>query len=441
MTIDQGDAPLEDDNASIEDSTSIQESATIQESAAAPEVPVWREPRDGVPSVIDNPTSLAEYAETLSRASGPLAVDAERASGFRYSQRAYLIQLRRNGAGIALIDPIAVPDMAPIQQATADTEWILHAATQDLACLREIGLIPSSLFDTELAGRLLGRERVSLAALVQSELGAHLQKGHGASDWSLRPFTPALLRYAALDVELLIELRDSLEQSLIEAGKLEWAREEFDALLSFMPRDHGDDAWRRTSGMHRVRKGRNLAVVRELWRARDEVARRIDTAQGRVLNDAAIVAAATAMPATVEDLGKLPEFSNRGAQRRLRNWWDALERARAIPERDLPETSGPSIGLPPPRSWPDKRPEAAVRLDAAKAAMTQLSEHVNIPVENLLQPEALRRACWDGLTGDDLEAHLHNSGARGWQIALTLPLLLAALEGGAPKIKTSEPGQ
>ena len=139
-------------------------------------------PREPVPDVITNVTSLRAYAERLREGHGPLALDAERASGFKYSQRAYLVQLRRAGAGTALIDPISVPDLSVIQAATEGVEWILHAATQDLACLAEVGLRPSRLFDTELAGRLLGRERVSLGPLVASELGEHLEKGHGAAD-------------------------------------------------------------------------------------------------------------------------------------------------------------------------------------------------------------------------------------------------------------------
>lgn len=394
------------------------------------EIP-WLEPRDGVPPLIEDDAALAAYAAALAGGSGPVAIDAERASGFKYSQRAYLVQLRREGAGIGLVDPTCFPDLAPIQAATVDAEWILHAATQDLACLREAGLVPSALFDTELAGRLLGRERVSLAALVESELGARLQKGHGAADWSQRPLSAAQLRYAALDVELLIELRDSLEASLAEAGKLDWAREEFEALLDFLPKERGEDAWRRTSGMHRVRRPRALAVVRQLWRTRDTIAQRIDTAPGRVLNDAAIVAAATAMPTSITELGALPEFANRGAQRRLRHWWEAIEQAMALPDAELPGSAGPPTGPPPPRTWPDKRPEAAARLDAARSVMAGLSARVSVPVENLLQPEALRRACWDGVSGDELGEMLLAGGARPWQVELAVPLLAPALDDPA----------
>lgn len=395
--------------------------------AGQPEPPVPFEPREPVPDVIVDARDLQAYADRLASGTGPLAIDAERASGFRYSQRAYLVQLRRVGAGTALVDPIAVPNLTPIQDATSGTEWILHAATQDLACLREVGLVPSSLFDTELAGRLLGRERVSLAALVESELGAHLEKGHGAADWSARPLTAAQLRYAALDVELLIELRDALERALADAGKLAWAREEFAALCTFMPRERGEEAWRRTSGMHRVRKPRALAVVRELWRERDRVAERADIAPGRVLPDAAIIAAATAMPPDADALSTLPEFRTRGAQRRLRTWWSAIERALVMPEDDLPASSLPPSGPPPPRAWAEKRPEAAARLEPVRAALAELSESAGMPVENLLLPELVRRACWEGVAPADLPAFLAAGGARPWQIGLAGAAVAKAL--------------
>ena len=156
--------------------------------------------------------------------SGPVAVDAERASGYRYGQRAYLVQLRREGAGTALIDPVACPDLSGLGEALSGVEWVLHAATQDLPCLREIGMVPTRLFDTELAGRLAGFPRVGLGAMVEGVLGFVLEKGHSAVDWSTRPLPEPWLRYAALDVELLVDLRDALEKELDRQGKLEWAR-------------------------------------------------------------------------------------------------------------------------------------------------------------------------------------------------------------------------
>ena len=391
------------------------------------------EPREPLAPVIADSVTLGRYADALAHASGPLALDAERASGYRYSQRAYLVQLRREGAGTALVDPTCVDSLDTVQQATTGVEWVLHAATQDLACLAEVGLRPHALFDTELAGRLLGRERVSLAALVASELGAHLEKGHGAADWSLRPLSAEQLRYAALDVELLIELRDTLDIALTETGKREIAQQEFDALLSFTPRERGEDAWRRTSGMHKVRGPRQLAIVRELWRTRDEVAQRLDIAPGRVLPDSAIVAAASAQPKSVDELITLPVFSGPRTRRRAKQWWQAIDHARGLPDDALPtRPSGPG-GPPPPRAWADKSPDAAARLEAVRTGLAQVAERLHMPVENVLLPELSRRLAWEPPALDEasIADALRAGGAREWQVAETLPVLAAGLRAKA----------
>lgn len=386
------------------------------------------EPRDGVPHVITTQAALDQYATLLAAGSGSLAVDAERASGYRYSQRAYLVQIRREGAGTALIDPIPLPDLSVIQDATADVEWILHAASQDLGCLAELNLYPSALFDTELAGRLLGRERVSLAALVMSELGAVLEKGHGATDWSVRPLTAAQLRYAALDVELLVELRNVMDSELVAAGKRDFAAQEFTSLLSFAPRERGEEEWRRTSGIHRIRKPRALAIVRSLWLARDDIAQSRDIAIGRVLPDAGIVAAATTALADIEALAAMKEFSGRSASRYIRRWWAAIAEAQALSVAQLPLAATPQDGPPQPRSWAERDPAAYARLEAARAAMAALAGSEHMPVENLLTPDLVRRLCWQPPEDGDVAAALGSMGARQWQIDLCSPGLLVALQ-------------
>jgi ribonuclease D len=392
------------------------------------EAKVPHETREPVPELISTQAALIEYAEALAGGSGPLALDAERASGYTYSQRAYLIQIRRTGSGTALIDPIACPDLTPIAEATVGVEWILHAATQDLDCLREVGLTPSALFDTELAGRILGRERVGLGPLMENELGVYLEKGHGAADWSLRPFSTAMLRYAALDVELLVELRDALADSLDESGKREYAQQEFDALLTWRPREHKGEAWRRTSGVHSVKTPLARGIVRELWLTRDDIARRRDIAPGRILPDRAILAAALAKPA--DQLLKVQGFNGRGAGRYEKQWIAAVERARALPESELPQPPPRSEGPPPPKAWAEKNPGAHARLEFARAELTRISAELNIPTENLMQPDLVRRACW-AEPMDDPQSYLdllREGGAREWQCDLVLPILLLARE-------------
>ncbi|MFJ6560090.1 ribonuclease D [Streptomyces sp. NPDC091412] len=391
------------------------------------------EPREGIPPVIADADALAEVTAALAAGSGPVAVDAERASGYRYGQRAYLVQLRRQGAGTALIDPVACPDLSGLGGALAGVEWVLHAATQDLPCLREIGMLPTSLFDTELAGRLAGYPRVGLGAMVEGVLGFVLEKGHSAVDWSNRPLPEPWLRYAALDVELLVDLRDALEKELDRQGKLEWALQEFDAIASAPPAEPRKDPWRRTSGMHKVRRRRQLAVVRELWQTRDRIAQRRDVSPGKVLSDAAIVEAALALPANVQALTALNGFGHRTGRRQLEQWQSAVERAKALPESALPQQGQQVTGPPPPRAWADKDPVAAARLAAAKTAVSELAERLNMPQENLVAPDTVRRLCWEPPKGADAESvgdALAGYGARPWQVEQVTPVLVKALAAG-----------
>lgn len=385
---------------------------------------------DGIPDVVRDEASLARAIDALANGQGPVAVDAERASGFKYGQRAYLVQFFRRGGGTWLIDPTAFADLAALAEAIGDTTWILHAASQDLPCLRDVGLAPTVIFDTELAARLLGRDRVGLGPLVESELGLHLAKGHGAADWSRRPLPDDWLRYAALDVEVLVDLYDILAAELIEAGKDTWAAEEFAAVRDSPPPAARKDPWRRTSGLHKVRGRRQLAIVRALWESRDSLAAKLDLSPGRLLPDAAIVAAAIAQPASAEALSALPEFGKGNAAKHAARWWRAVQAAVALPESDLPAQALPSDGPPPPRLWRDRNPEAADRLARARELLAATAERLTMPVENLLPPDAVRRCAWsppEPVTAGAVAAALLEAGARPWQVELTATDLAAAL--------------
>jgi ribonuclease D len=420
------------------DQRSQAEAATAADEPAGPDAPPAStavpllEPRDGLPDVVVDARGLSSAIDALAAGDGPVAVDAERASGYRYGQRVYLVQMRRRGSRTWLIDPVPFDfDLSALQPVLAELEWVIHAASQDLPCLSDAGLRPASVFDTELAGRLLGYPRVGLAAMVEGVLGFSMEKGHAAVDWSQRPMPDDWLRYAALDVEVLLELRDALHAELATTGKLPWALEEFANVAAAPPPTPRTDPWRRTSGIHRVRSPRQLAAVRELWLARDQLAQQRDTAPGRLLPDAAIVDAARSGPTTVAELTALPVFGGRANRRIADTWLSALDRARALPVEDLPPATLPHDGPPPAKSWPDRDPEAARRLAALRPAVAAIADEHHLPTENLLSPDTVRRIAWQPpapATQEAIAAVLAEHGARPWQIALTAVPLTRALD-------------
>lgn len=390
--------------------------------------------------VISSPEEFIEACTAISAGTGPLAIDAERASGFTYSQRAYLIQVHRREAGTFLFDPPAIGDMSALYEQNSDQEWVLHAASQDLTCLREVGITPQRIFDTELSARLLGMERVGLGPVVESLLGVHLAKEHSAADWSTRPLPEAWLTYAALDVELLVDLRDEIEKLLIDSNKLSWAQEEFQATLDKPEKPLSSEPWRRISGLHTLRSPKQLAVARALWNARDAVAQAQDISPGRLIPDSSIVAAARTVLASKSDLVRLKEFNGRASRSLIDTWWDAV--VLGLQDNDLPVIRVPSETLPPPRAWADRKPEALERLQIAKEKIAVRAEDLSMPVENLLTPAILRELAWappEPVTVVSISAELQKHGARAWQIAQTCALISNAFVEADQKVPEEAP--
>ncbi len=398
------------------------------------------EPAEGTPDVIDTEDAFRDALALLSQGSGPFAVDAERASGFRYSARAYLIQIKRSNGGLHLIDPIPFGPghtlFIELNNLLNTDEVILHASTQDLPCLRELGINPVKLFDTELAGRIAGLPRVGLGPLLESLMGVSLAKEHSAADWSARPLPKDWLTYAALDVELLIELRDRMYLTLESAKKLPWALEEFASILKAPPAPPRVDPWRRTSGMHKIKRRDQLAIIKSLWIARDAVAATQDIAPGKLLNDSAIVELAIAAPTTKREFEKClrPLGLRARWMENLQLWLDSIAAAIALPEDQWPAMRTNADTLPPIKLWRDKFPEKFAPLSHARAAIEHIAEENEIPVENLITPEHVRRICWKPPVGatttlsvSEVEKALGELGARKWQIDLVAPAIAAAL--------------
>lgn len=411
------------------------------------ELPILRSPVDGVPEVVTTGEQLREVIDRIETSDGPIALDAERAHGFRYSTRAYLVQLRRPGVGTQLLDPIALAkvrsqpetelaDLRPVNEALGHSEWILHAASQDLPCLTELGLRPTQLFDTELAARLLGWPKVGLSALVERICGVRLLKEHSAADWSTRPLPPSWLVYASLDVELLAELRDFLATELVTHGKDEWARQEFAWLVETAGRARKTpaDPWRRTSGLASVKTQQGLALVRELWQTREELAQRLDKAPSKILLDKAITELAAHESWTKFTLRGIDGFKRRTARRFETNWLAAIDRARALPKSEWPSRRAPIDGPPQWRNWERNHPEAFARLLPAREAITELATSLELPAENLLTPDTWRRLCWQPpaeLSESAVDQALAARDARPWQRELTVGPLTEALRSVA----------
>ncbi len=403
------------------------------------------QPVGGTPPLITTEEELSDAIEMLEAGTGAFAIDAERASGYKYSARAYLIQIKRTGGGLHLIDPIPFHQQEPFEvhrmfrelnDLLRTDEVILHASTQDLPCLREVGLNPSTLFDTELGGRIAGLPRVGLGALVESLLGISLAKEHSAVDWSFRPLPGEWLTYAALDVELLVELRSKISELLEAQGKLSWALEEFAAILQSPPSTPRKEPWRRASGIHKIKRRDQLAIIKTLWHERDTLAREADVAPGKFLSDAALLELATHVPKTRAEMEKV--LRPIGARSRwfehTAQWLGAIRTGIAVPESHWPQLRAESDSMPPVKVWRDKFPAKFAPLSHARATIEARAEELSIPPENLISPDLVRRLCWNPPEGatmklsvDAVTSSLIEQGARRWQAEIVGPLIAAAL--------------
>lgn len=404
--------------------------------AAEVTLPLLARPNNPNVVLVEDAEALAACVGDLATQTGPFALDAERASGFRYGSRAYLVQVARGNSAIYLIDPIGVSAagepaaFASLASVLATDVWILHAATQDLGCLAELGLRPTALFDTELGGRLAGFPRVGLGAMTESLLGFRLAKEHSAVDWSTRPMQEDWLNYAALDVDVLPALMDAVSDALEAQGKTRFATEEFENLLSFTPKPPKPDRWRAMSGLHEVKDRRKLHVAQLIWNAREQLAQKLDVSPGRLIPDSSIVAVTKAVPRSRGELAGRKDFNGRASRTYLDTWWKALDSALQANDYDLPPLKLPHVGIPNHRNWPTRFPEADARLSKLKPVMAALAEAQAMPPENVLTPDFMRQLAWEPpahLSVETIADALSGFGARKWQVEICAPAFFAAL--------------
>lgn len=436
-----------------------------------------KEPREGVPEVIDTLEAYKEYCNLLAAGSGPLAADAERASGFRYGHEDWLIQFKRKGAGIGLLDPIALGklgvDWHEFNEAVGDAPWIIHDSMQDLPGFFDIGLRPRALFDTEIAAKLLGRKRFGLSSVTEYYLGLTLAKEHSAADWSYRPLPRDWRNYAALDVELLIELEEVMSGELKKQGKISWANQEFAHLLSkgAQKKAPHPNPWLRISHISVLMHDKiGLMIAKELWQKRDELARQYDIAPTLLLSDAAIIEAGKRKPSNSREFRSIRILNERvrihtgseqdkmferyaPIQRKIKpNVWknvieDAINRAKsgevaiidyaqssndeddcgcsnessliAKNVQDAQESQDVQESQAAPRSmkyWREHHPKRYERLQNVKRSLIKISEDTHTPSEVIIKPQIIRNLCWqDDVEHINVKEFLDEQGARMWQ--------------------------
>jgi ribonuclease D len=273
-------------------------------------------------------------------------------------------------------------------------------------------------------------------------MGVTLAKEHSAVDWSTRPLPKDWLNYAALDVELLIELRQKIYELLVASNKWKWAEAEFSSILMAPPAPPRIDPWRRTSGMHKIKKREQLVVIKNLWHARDDIARANDISSGKLLNDAAIIEFAIHKPLNKKDAEKALRPIGMRARwlENMPTWLSATEAALNTPEEQWPAMKSGADTLPPLKLWRERFAEKYAPLTHARFAVETLSHEFLIPAENLISPEIIRRICW-APPADSLETlnvvavskAMLDLGARQWQVDVVAPLVAAALLEREPR--------
>jgi ribonuclease D len=371
---------------------------------------------------VDSAAALDEVI-AAARAEPLAAVDTEAASFHRYIDRVYLVQLSTRHA-TAIIDPLAVADLAPLGALLADprVEKVFHDADYDLRILdRDYHVRARHMFDTRIAAQLLGEPAIGLAALLEKYAGIRLAKTHQRADWSQRPLSAAMLDYAADDTRHLPALRDALRARLESAGRLAWAEEEFlwlEHLRWTGPGGaNGGEAYLRIKGAKALHP-RQLAALRELVTWRDGVAAERDTALFRIIGNEALLAVSQALPRSADALREIRGLPASLARRYGPALVTAVGQALLLPEHELPQRErGPRMA---------RDPELETRVERLKTARNAVAQQLAIDPGVLCGKatlETIARA-----RPHDRAALAEAGDLRRWQVDVLGDALLQALQ-------------
>lgn len=411
-------------------------------------------PAAGTPVLLDSPEHIAAAGRALAAGTGPIAIDTERASAFRYDDRAFVIQLRRRGTETFLIDPEAEPSATRrLSQVVNQSEWVLHAAHTDLPCLLALGWTPPAIHDTQVAAQILGKKRIGLSAMLEDYFDIVVPKDKGNADWSRRPLSPAMLNYAALDVEWLVELSETALNDVADAGRIDWYTQECAHILATAtPLAYND--WTGLKGLNSVRRTSARKLAHDLWEKRDQIARQRDISPESILRSRDLISIAGGAEdnraAALRELKmslrrSRAHLPSRTHKHFIEAFSDALSSAPSDLEMEqyrAPQYCGPRI--PDHKLWPEEFPRAAAYADAILNTALDLADALEIRLDTIATRKNLRKAawacwlfedsgeypnaadpiaCWEELLGDSWAG----LGLRPWQVELLLDAAVPAV--------------
>lgn len=349
-----------------------------------------------------------------------IALDTEGASFHRFVDRIYLLQISTRDRS-AVLDPLPIgkPEKLGALLESKQVEVVFHDADYDLRLLhQDYGWHATNIFDTRVAAQILGLRAFGLAALLERFFGVKLDKKHQRADWSMRPLTADMLRYAAQDTMYLLDLRDRLEELLDAAGRWEWAREEFQRLegTRWDAAATADDAFLRVKGARDLSR-RELALFRELVAWRDGVARELDRATFRVAGNETLFELARQTPRSAEQLGSVKGMPRGIIERRGREVLAAIQRGLDVPDDQLPR-------FPRAPRW-DRDPDFEARVNRLRAVRDKHAERLSLDPGFLCSRERLESIA--RRKPQSLEELAAIEDLRRWQIAELGEDFLAAL--------------
>lgn len=370
------------------------------------------------PVYLDTAERAALFLDSIN-AVREMALDTEGASFHRYVDRIYLLQLSTQRHS-AIIDPLQagpLPGLGRLLE-DRDVEVVFHDADYDLRLLRQdYGWHVTHIFDTRIAAQLLGIRSFGLAALLEKFFGVKLDKQHQRADWSMRPLTPSMLDYAAQDTRYLLDLRDELSTGLVQAGRLEWAMEEFERLerVAFAP-DSAEGAFLRLKGARDLTR-RELAVLRELVAWREGRAAELDRSTFRVIGNEALLEISRRQPVTRDSLAEIRGVPRGVLERHAAELVDGVKRGLAVPEGELPR-------FPRAPRW-ERDPDFDANVSRLRAVRETSAEALGIDPGVLCSRDRLEAVARRRPTAVEDLAEVPD--LRRWQVELLGPDFVKAL--------------